>query len=198
MTSVATINRGTSPDPFVMSCLRVLFWLPAQFNFHVTVKYMPGVVNTVADDIKRIHEPGRLIRFVLYINPFFLCYYMSQASFVFLLVDTLASGKTLTALDQEFATLRAITFAESARRTYQSQQLLYLQFCASLNIAPAPIFTCNLSRYIAYLGTKLSYPSVRQYLNVARIIHLEAGHSNPLSDNFLSDFDTKGSAETQM
>ena len=41
MTSVATINRGTSPDPF-MSCLCVLFWLSAQFNFHVTAKYIPG------------------------------------------------------------------------------------------------------------------------------------------------------------
>ena len=70
--------------------------------------------------------------------------------------------------------------------------MLYLQFCASLNIAPAPISTFNLGRYIAFLGTKLSFPSVQQYLNVVPIIHLEAGHSNPLSDNWYLTLILKG------
>ena len=87
-------------------------------------------------------------------------------------------------LDQEVASLRASTFAESARRTYQSRQSLYLRFCASLNIDPVPISPCNLGRYIAFLGTKLSYISVRQYLNVVRIMHLDDGYSYPLSDNW--------------
>ena len=86
-------------------------------------------------------------------------------------------------LDLEVASLRASTFAESTRRTYQSQQSLYLRFCASLNIDPVPISPCNLGRYIAFLGTKLSYSSVRQYLNAVRIMHLDEGYSNPLSDN---------------
>ena len=84
MTLVATINRGTSPDPFVMSCLRVFFWLSGQFNFQLTAKYIPGLANTVADDISRIHEPGRLIRFIPYVYPSPLCYHMSRDSFAFL------------------------------------------------------------------------------------------------------------------
>lgn len=98
----------------------------------------------------------------------------------------------MTALDQEVATLRALTFAESTRRTYQSQQSQYLRFCESLNIAPVPISSCNLGRYIAFLGSKLSYSSVRQYLNVVRIMHLEEGHGNPLANNWYLNSILKG------
>ena len=82
------------------------------------------------------------------------------------------------------STLRVLTFSESTRRTYMSQQLLYLRFCAGLNIAPVPISSCNLGRYIAFLGSRLCYSSVRQYLNIVHIMHLEAGYGNPLSDNW--------------
>lgn len=85
------------------------------------------------------------------------------------------------------ANIRLLTFAESTRRTYSSQLALFLQFCASLNISPVPISATDLGRYVAFLATKLSFSSVRQYLNVVRLIHMEAGHGNPLTDNwFLS------------
>ena len=56
VTSAATINRCTSANPFIMSWLRTLFWLSDKFNFHVTAKHIPGLINTVADDVLRIHE----------------------------------------------------------------------------------------------------------------------------------------------
>ena len=84
MTSVATINRGTSPNPFIMSCFRKLFWLSAKFNFHLTARHIPGLVNTVADDISRAHEPGRLSRILPFVYPSPLCLHMTQASFTFL------------------------------------------------------------------------------------------------------------------
>ena len=90
----------------------------------------------------------------------------------------------MKSLDQEVASLRALTFAESTRRTYQSQQALYLQFCAGLHIAPVPISPCNLGRYIAFFGSRLSYSSIRQYLNVVRILHLDEGYTNPLANNW--------------
>ena len=98
----------------------------------------------------------------------------------------------MTALDQEVSTLRALTFAESTWRTYQCQQSVYLRFCADLNIAPVPISSCNLGHYIAYLGQKLSYSSVRQYLNVVRIMHLDEGHCNPLANNWYLNSILKG------
>ena len=98
----------------------------------------------------------------------------------------------MVALDQEVAALRALTFAESTQRTYRSQQALYLQFCSSLRTAPVPISPCNLGRYIAFLGTKLSYSSVRQYLNVVRIMHLDEGYSNPLANSWYLSSILKG------
>ena len=84
ITSVATINRGTSKDPFVMSCLRTLFWLSAKYNFHITSKYIPGLINTVADKISRAHEPGSFCQFLPYVIPSDLSLHMSQTSLSFL------------------------------------------------------------------------------------------------------------------
>ena len=80
MTTVAAINKGTSRNPFLMSCLRVMFWLSACFNFRITAKFIPGVSNTVADDISRAHEPGRLSKLWPYVFPSPLELHMSQAS----------------------------------------------------------------------------------------------------------------------
>ena len=55
-----------------------------------------------------------------------------------------------------------------------------------------PISPCNLGRYIAFLGSKLSFSSVRQYLNVVRIMHLDEGCSNPLENNFYLSSILKG------
>ena len=192
MTTVAAINRGTSRNPFLMACLWGLFWLSAQFNFHITARFIPGVSNTVPDDISRVHEPGRLSKLCPYVYPTPLGFHMSQASLSFSLIDPVARQRFTYSLDQEVSTLRALTFSESTRRTYQSQQMLYLQFCASLNIDPVPIVLCNLGRYIAFLGAKLCYSSVKQYLNIVRIMHLENGFSNPLSNNWYLSSILKG------
>ena len=87
-------------------------------------------------------------------------------------------------LDQEVSLLRLHTFAESTKRTYHSQLQLYLQFCAGLNVLPVPISTVNLGRYIAFLSSKFTFSSVRQYLNIVRLLHLEAGQPNPLSQSW--------------
>ena len=67
-----------------MKCLRQLFWLSATHNFHVSAKFLAGISNTVADDISRIHEPGRLSRVLPFVNRNPLPPHMSQASFSFL------------------------------------------------------------------------------------------------------------------
>ena len=82
VTAVSAINRGTSRNPFVMACLRQLFLLSATYNFHVSARFLPGLPNTVADDISRLHEPGRLSRILPYVNPSYLLPpHMSQPSF---------------------------------------------------------------------------------------------------------------------
>ena len=60
-----------------------------------------------------------------------------------------------------------------AIKTYPVHQLTYLDFCTKIGIAPVPISQTDLGRYIAYLSRKLTFSSVRQYLNIVRLLHLE-------------------------
>lgn len=69
---------------------------------------------------------------------------------------------------------------------------MYLHFCSCLNISPVPISPSNLGRYIAFLANKLCFSSIRQYLNVVRLLHLEAGYANPLSENWYLSSILKG------
>ena len=84
VTTVAAINRGTSRNPFLMACLRELFWLSAQFNFHITARHLPGIVNTLADTISRLHEPTKFVQIQPFIIPSPLHFHMSQTSLSFL------------------------------------------------------------------------------------------------------------------
>ena len=84
MFTVHTINRGTSRNPFLMACLRVLFWLSATFNFHITARYIPGLTNTLADGISRLHEPGKLTEVIPFVTPSQFECHMSQASLFYL------------------------------------------------------------------------------------------------------------------
>lgn len=95
-------------------------------------------------------------------------------------------------LDIEVTKLRMLTFAESTRRTYGSQLGLFLKFCSYLNINPVPISTKDLGRYVAFLSQKLGFSSIRQYLNVVRLLHMESGHPNPLANNWFLDSVLKG------
>ena len=55
----------------------------------------------------------------------------------------------------------------------------YMAFCNMIGVSPVPISQANLARYVAHLATKLSYSSIRQYLNIVRLIHLEGGLPSP-------------------
>ena len=82
VTAVSAVNRETSRNPFIMACLRQLFWLSATYSFHVSARFLPGLSSTVADDISRLYEPGRLSGIFPYVNPSHLLPpRMSQASF---------------------------------------------------------------------------------------------------------------------
>ena len=185
VTTVSAINKGTSRNPFIMACLRQLFWLSAMYNFHISARFLLGISNTVADDISRLHEPGRLEKIISYVHmsPGFPC---TCLMLVFLLYfPDPRARKLLTAeLDRDVTLLRSQTFAESTSRTYRSQLLIYLQFCSAMDIEPVPTSLANLERYIAFLASRLCFSSVRQYLNAVHLIHLEAGLPNPLINNW--------------
>ena len=83
--------------------------------------------------------------------------------------------------------LRDQVFASSTRMIYSSQSKLYLTFCQLTNVCLVPLSVDNACRYIAFLSHRLCFNSIKQYLNVVRVMHLEAGHSNPFHNSWHVD-----------
>lgn len=60
------------------------------------------------------------------------------------------------------------------------------------NYQSVPASSDTICRYVAYLAQTMCFNSVRQYLNVIRILHLENGYDNPLQDDFVLKSVLKG------
>ena len=76
------------------------------------------------------------------------------------------------------------SYALSTQKTYRSQLKKYLQFCLDFDCVAVPVSQNTLICYVAFLARHLSSSSIPQYLNVVRLLHVEAGFDNPLCDNF--------------
>jgi len=87
-------------------------------------------------------------------------------------------------LDQEVADYRSNVFAKSTQKTYDSHRKSYINFCLKMGYPAVPVSQLNLQRYIAYIARRLKPQSVTKYVNIIRLLHLEAGLPNPLEDNW--------------
>lgn len=90
----------------------------------------------------------------------------------------------LKLLKLEASNFKRAAFADASKKTYKSQIRSYLKFCLDYGQCPLPASQETLTSYLAYLARKLSASSIPNYLNVVRLIHLQAGFDNPLQDNF--------------
>ncbi|XP_069109611.1 uncharacterized protein, partial [Argopecten irradians] len=54
--TVACVNKGSSRNPFIMECIRKLFWLSVKYNFRLSCRHIPGEYNVRADTISRLTE----------------------------------------------------------------------------------------------------------------------------------------------
>ena len=86
------------------------------------------------------------------------------------------------ALDRSVAWYQSQAWAPTTLRTYRVQFKAYLTFCERFSLNPVPISPRQLCWYIAYLARRLSYGSIRQYLNAVRILHDRCGFSAPIQD----------------
>lgn len=94
--------------------------------------------------------------------------------------DQMDNSELIAQLDASVATFRTQTFASTTKRTYSTHMRTYMAFNNLMHIASAPISRAKLARYIAYLASRLSYNSIKQYINIVRLIHIESGLANPL------------------
>ncbi len=87
-------------------------------------------------------------------------------------------------LDCEVKRLRGQAYAESTKASYRSQMQSYMNFCDRMNYVAVPATSETLCRYCAWLSQRLRPSSVKQYMNVVRLLHLESGLPNPLSEDW--------------
>ena len=72
----------------------------------------------------------------------------------------------------------------NTKKTYACHLRAYLTFCEKLNIAPVPVDERTVALYATYLARTLRPASVRQYLNIVRLLHLECGFEHPYKDSW--------------
>lgn len=87
-------------------------------------------------------------------------------------------------------------FAPATWRTYNSHLKTYMEFCDQAGIKLVPISDRDLACFAAFLANKLSYNSCKQYLNIVKLLHEEAGFPNPLCNNWLLNTVCKGMKRT--
>lgn len=81
---------------------------------------------------------------------------------------------------------RTLTFAESTKKSYRSHMNSYLKFCHDIGSYQFPVDEKTVALYVAYLADRLSYSSITKYINVLRLLHLEAGFPSPLGSWYIS------------
>ena len=107
-------------------------------------------------------------------------YFIICSVFLTLLVQRSAEKD----LDAALLNYMQSTFADSTKQTYRSHRKKYLDFCSSMGYSPVPVSTMTLCRYAVFLAKTLKFNSVKQYLNIVRILHIEWSLPNPLQENF--------------
>ncbi len=92
------------------------------------------------------------------------------------------ANKQLNLLVQELKHYKRHAFAETTKVTYKVHLRAFLRFCIFFNLTPVPCEKLTVLLYVVYLSRSLKPESIRQYLNIIRIVHVEAGLPNPLDD----------------
>ena len=93
-------------------------------------------------------------------------------------------GDELTTLRSEAYAFCNAAYATSTKKCYKSQAASYLKFCLANSVTPVPALQETLVSYCAFLARSLSANSIPGYMNVVRLLHLEAGFQNPLINNW--------------
>jgi hypothetical protein len=87
-------------------------------------------------------------------------------------------------LCNEANAFKRIAWAESTKSTYRSQLKAYMRFCLYFDRNSCPADQDTLKCYVAFLSRSLNPNSIPGYLNIVRILHVNAGFVDPFKGNF--------------
>ena len=79
-----------------------------------------------------------------------------------------------------------ICLCSQPKKTYWHYLASYRNFCKQMGIPLIPLTPINLGRYIAFLSSRLSFRSMRQYVSIVRLLHVEAGYRDPNQSHIIS------------
>ena len=79
---------------------------------------------------------------------------------------------------------KSLSLAKSTQSAYKSHLKAYLRFCVFFGCTSVPADRDTICCYIAFLARSLSPSSIGSYLNIIRILHLDAGLPNPLANDW--------------
>ena len=96
---------------------------------------------------------------------------------------------TLDALVRMYA---QASLSPSTKAAYRTHLRSYLDFCNIYGYNPVPASPWVVCQYMAHLAQRLKYKSVKQYVNIIRIIHRDCGYPDPLSNNAFATTVLKG------
>jgi hypothetical protein len=87
-------------------------------------------------------------------------------------------------LMREVRRFKRAAYAETTKTAYKCHLKAYMSFCIDFSRTPVPASQQTVVAYATYLARRLNPSSIPVYLNVLRILHLEAGFQNPLTENW--------------
>ena len=93
-------------------------------------------------------------------------------------------GNSLAMLCSEANSYRGSVYASTTKKAYRSHLRSYLKFCTEYGVTSVPASQDNLIAYMAFLARSLSPNSIPGYMNIIRLLHLDAGFENPLAENW--------------
>jgi hypothetical protein len=96
--------------------------------------------------------------------------------------DGLAEEEAM--LQQQVHRYRLAAYSDCTKVAYRCQIRQYLAFCTKFGYTAVPASSETLCKYAAHLASTMKATSVKQYMNVIKLLHLESGLSNPLEGDW--------------
>ena len=85
-------------------------------------------------------------------------------------------------LNSEVIAIMQQAYAPRTHSAYRTHRRAYLSFCVVMGLAPVPVQPATLCLYATVLARSPKYSSIKQYLNIVRILHLEWNLPNPMTN----------------
>ena len=87
VSTVASINKGTSRSVEMLGIIQKLFWLSVEFGFKLSAVHIPGRLNVLSDRISRLHDAQCACDAMFYLTKdaeLEVCGHMTHKSYLWL------------------------------------------------------------------------------------------------------------------